>query len=192
MPTLSFARAPCLAHSSVASISRPLNYFLSTKRIGFRHWAPADLPLALALWTNPEVTQFLGGPFDAHQVEERLRREIALQESLGVQYWPIFFRATGEHLGCAGLRPYNQVRNMYELGFHLLPPWWNKGLAQEAARAVIGYAFSTVGASSLFAGHHPENVASRRVLEKLGFCYTHDEIYPPTGLLNPSYLLDRP
>ena len=169
-----------------------LNYFLVTERVGFHHWAPEHLPLALALWTNPEVMRFVGGPLSLVQVEERLRREIALQKSRGVQYWPIFLRATEEHIGCAGLRPYLQTADVYELGFHLLPTSWNKGLAQEAARAVIGYAFTTLEASGLFAGHHPENAVSRRVLEKLGFRYTHDELYFPTGLMHPSYFLDRP
>jgi RimJ/RimL family protein N-acetyltransferase len=57
---------------------------------------------------------------------------------------------------------------------------------------VISYAFETIGAKALFAGHHPENAASRRVLAKLGFRHTHDELYAPTGLLHPSYLLERP
>lgn len=169
-----------------------INYFLNTPRLAFRLWAPDDLPLALALWTNFEVTRFLGGPFSPQQVEERLGHEIALQETAGVQYWPIFLRSTGEHVGCAGLRPYKPTAAIYELGFHLLPASWNKGLATEAARAVIDYAFTTLGARGLFAGHHPENASSRRVLEKLGFRYTHDEIYPPTGLMNPSYHLDAP
>jgi len=51
------------------------------------------------------------------------------------------------------------------------------------------YAFSTLGVKGLFAGHNPANEASRRVLEKLGFRYTHDEFYPPTGLNHPSYIL---
>ena len=63
------------------------------------------------------------------------------------------------------------------------------GLAVEAARAVIEYALTTLGAAGLFAGHHPANEASRRVLIKLGFHYTHDEFYPPTGLNHPSYRL---
>ena len=51
------------------------------------------------------------------------------------------------------------------------------------------YAFSTLGVKGLFAGHNPANEASRRVLEKLGFRYTHDEFYAPTGLNHPSYIL---
>lgn len=168
------------------------HYFLSTGRLGFGHWSLDDLPLALALWSDPRVTRFISGPLPPQKVEERLRSEIAMQNSLGVQYWPIFLRASGEHVGCAGLRPYHQTSGVYELGFHLLPASWNKGLATEAARAVIAYAFTTVGACSLFAGHHPDNAPSRRVLEKLGFRYTQDELYAPTGQMHPSYLLSPP
>jgi hypothetical protein len=41
----------------------------------------------------------------------------------------------------------------------------------------------------LFAGHHPENDACRRMLVALGFRYTHDELYAPTGREHPSYIL---
>ncbi len=79
-----------------------------------------------------------------------------------------------------------------ELGFHFRPEYWGQGLAQEAARAVIALAFEMPELKGLFAGHHPENAASERLLRKLGFRFTHQEIYPPTGLLNPAYLLLNP
>src|SRR5271170_685194 len=104
-----FAPPPAWEHSSLPPMSPPLNYFLSTDRLGFDHWTPDYLPLAMALWTDPKVTRLLGGPLSPQRVEERLRREIALQDSRGVQYWPIFLRATAEHVGCAGLRPYQQT-----------------------------------------------------------------------------------
>jgi RimJ/RimL family protein N-acetyltransferase len=169
-----------------------LKYFMTTDRLGFRHWRLADLPLALALWTDPEVTRLIGGPLSPQQVGQKLAGEIATQDASGIQYWPMFLRVTGEHVGCAGLRPYRPAEGIYELGFHLLTAYWGRGLAEEAARAVIGHAFKTLGANGLFAGHHPENAASRRILEKLGFRHTHDELYPPTGLLHRSYFLAAP
>ena len=78
------------------------------------------------------------------------------------------------------------------MGVHLRPEYWGQGLAQEAGRAVINLAFETLAVKSLFAGHHPENTASRRLIEKLGFHFTHEEFYPPTGLNHPSYLLANP
>ena len=53
------------------------------------------------------------------------------------------------------------------------------------------YAFGQLRARGLFAGHHPENAASGAMLRKLGFRYSHDELYAPTGVHHPSYLLTR-
>jgi len=66
-----------------------------------------------------------------------------------------------------------------------------QGLASEAARAVIAHAFEELGAGALFAGHHPDNASSRRVLKKLGFVETRSELFEGTGLMHPGYLLLR-
>lgn len=167
-------------------------YFLTTRRLGFRCWSRDDLELAAGLWGDARVTARIGGPFSEREIEQRLHEEIARMSDYRVQYWPVFLLETGAHAGCAGLRLYRLEERVYELGFHLRPEFWGRGLAEEAGRALIPFAFETVGAAALFAGHHPENAASRRVLEKLGFRMTHAEFYPPTGLLHPSYLLERP
>ena len=93
-------------------------------------------------------------------------------------------------MGCAGLRPRPDA--LLELGVHLCADAQGRGLATEAARAVIAFAFSVLGAPALFAGHHPANQASAHLLRKLGFVQTHTELYPPTGLLHPSYRLSAP
>jgi len=76
------------------------------------------------------------------------------------------------------------------MGVHLRPPSWGCGLAEEAARAVIKFAFENIGANALFASHHPANAASQHLILKLGFRLMHEEFYLPTDLLHPSYLLE--
>jgi RimJ/RimL family protein N-acetyltransferase/predicted enzyme related to lactoylglutathione lyase len=162
-------------------------------RLTFRWWTADDLDLAMELWGDPRVTALIDarGALARSDVEARLREEIAAAERSGVQYWPIFSTETGELVGCAGLRPRDGEERVFELGFHLCARSWGRGLATEAAHAVARFAIERLGAQALFAGHNPENVASARVLAKLGFRHTHDELYPPTGLLHPSYLLRR-
>jgi RimJ/RimL family protein N-acetyltransferase len=157
----------------------------------FREWCAEDLPLARALWGDTRVTARIGGPFSEDQIAARLSREIALHEAHGIQYWPIFLSEGGAHVGCCGLRPRDAAARIFELGFHLRPEHWGKGLSTEAARSAIRFAFEVLDASALFAGHHPENADSRRVLERLGFKWTHDEHYAPTGRMHPSYVLTR-
>lgn len=162
-----------------------------TSRLEFRLWRHADLDLALALWGDARVTALIDarGQLDTDQVRARLEAEIALHRRHGVQYWPVFLRSSGAHVGACGLRPRDGAQGVLEIGFHLRPEWWGRGLAGEAARGVIDFAFEQLGAAALFAGHNPKNAASRRLLERLGFRHSHDELYPATGLHHPSYLL---
>lgn len=160
----------------------------ATARLTFRPWSDADLPFARALFGDPRVTALVGGPFDDAAIAARLAFELGNQRDHGIAYWPIA-RHGGLEIGCCGLKPREPARRVYELGFYLLPEAWGQGFAAEAGASVIAHAFGALGATSLFAGHHPENHGSRRALEKLGFRYTHDELYPPTGLLHPGYEL---
>jgi [ribosomal protein S5]-alanine N-acetyltransferase len=158
--------------------------------VTFRSWHDDDLPLARALFGDPRVTALVGGPFSDEQVRTRLATEIATAREHGYQYWPIALHA-GTDVGCCGLKPREPAQRIYELGFYLLVDHWGHGYAVEAGQSVIAFAFDTLGATSLFAGHHPGNAGSRRTLEKLGFRYTHEELYPPTGLMHPGYELRR-
>jgi len=164
-------------------------YHLKTKRLGFRCWTAEDLPLALAIWGDPEVTRFVGGPSSVAKVRKKLQREMANMRDHRVQYWPMFLLTSGEHIGCAGLRPYGAALNVREMGYYLRPVYWGMGTAEEAGRAVIDVAFTRLSVNTLIAAHHPANARSRRVLEKLGFRFGGVKLYPPTGLMHPTYVL---
>jgi len=179
------------AHSSESAHAVSSGYFLTTKRLGFRCWTARDETLAIDLWCNPQVTALIGGPWTHEVALERLALEIEQQNERGMQYWPVFLVADGRHAGCAGVRPYEADKVSYEMGIHLLPEFWGQGIAREAAEAIIPYAFGTLGATAIVAGHHPQNAASGRLLKKLGFVYQGDKLYIPTGLLHPMYLLGK-
>lgn len=166
-------------------------FFITTDRIGFSEWKKDDIKLAELLWGDPDVTRFIcaSGKFSANDITTRLEKEINNYAEYHVQYWPIFEIVSNELIGCCGLRPYNEGK--YEIGFHLRPKFWGQGYAMEAAKAVIDYAFSVLKAEGLFAGHNPNNIASSKVLRKLGFSYIGDEFYEPTGLYHPSYELKQ-
>lgn len=168
------------------------DFFLTTQRIGFSRWCREDAALAKTLWGDPQVTRYIcaSGEFTAADIVKRMDLEISNDAEYHVQYWPIFEISTGELIGCCGLRPHGPKE--FEIGFHLRRSFWGQGYAVEAAGAVIRYAFTVLNADKLFAGHNPKNAASRKVLKKLGFTYTGDEFYEPTGLYHPSYELKEP
>ena len=165
-------------------------YFLRTERLGFRHWTPEDLPLAVALWGDPNVMAFLDGAWTPEQAAARLAVEIGRQQMLGVQYWPIFELATGRHAGCAGLKPYGDEPDVLELGVHLAPPFWSGRYGEEAARAAIEYGFRVAGARALMAGHHAQHAASEALMDRLGFRFSHMEVWGVNHRECPFYRLD--
>jgi len=145
----------------------------------------------VGLWGDPRVTRLIDARtrLTRDEVRELLHQHITCHEQHGVQYWPFFRRATGMHLGCCGLRPRRAEDGVFELGFQVRADHWGRGYASEATAAVIGYARAHPDVREIFAGHHPENTASAHVLRKLGFRYTHEERYEPTGLMHPCYEL---
>ncbi|HWM85200.1 MAG TPA: GNAT family N-acetyltransferase, partial [Kofleriaceae bacterium] len=107
-------------------------YFLTSARLGFRTWQAGDVELAAALWGDAEVTRFIAtGPLAREEIERRLAREIASQAEHGMQYWPIFLLAGGDFVGCCGLRPCRPEEAIHELGVHVRPAFWRRGLARE-------------------------------------------------------------
>ncbi|MBS0393004.1 MAG: GNAT family N-acetyltransferase [Proteobacteria bacterium] len=162
---------------------------LRSARIGAGIWSPDDLDLALGLWGDPQVGRFIGGPFSPAQVAARLEREVRHQRTRGMQYWPLFLLDDGEHVGCCGVAPHHDDGPVLEFGFHLRRAHWGCGYVREIGPLVIRAAFDRLRAAALYAGHHPDNHASRRVLQSLGFRYTHDEYYPPTAVVEPCYRL---
>ena len=168
----------------------PNQYFMQSAQVGFRWWHADDLTAAMSLWRDPQVTRlFTKDPLTQEQVTQRLTQELKNAQEHRIQYWPIFSLADDSHIGCAGLRPY--AADTLELGFHLKPAYWGQGLATEVGKRVIENAFENQLAKAIFAGHHPDNKASRNTLLKLGFIGTAAQYYQPTGLYHPSYLLYR-
>jgi [ribosomal protein S5]-alanine N-acetyltransferase len=165
------------------------DYFLESARLGFRCWREDDLPLAISLWGDASATRLIGGPFSEEQIRERIAREISNLAAYRVQFWPVFLLFDNAFVGCCGFRPRTIENRIFELGYAFLPAYWGKGFALESAKSVLAYAMETVDARGFFAGHHPENLASKTILEKLGFHFTHHELYAPTGKLHPSYSL---
>ncbi len=165
-------------------------YFMKSGRLGFRHWSRSLLPEAIDLWGDTKVTKLISvGGFSRAEIENRLSKEVDLGKSLGVQYWPIFLLDNDNFAGCCGFHPESGNTIVLELGYHLLPEYWGKGLAREAAACCIAWARDTLKTREIKAGHHPQNAPSGKVLIKLGFRQIEDEYYPPTGLMHPTYSL---
>jgi RimJ/RimL family protein N-acetyltransferase len=150
-----------------------------TERLVFRSWAEEDAGLAEALWCDPEVTRFFGGVMSREEARARLQVELERGRSLGMQYWPMFLRETGEFAGCAGLRPWSVDAGTVEVGVKLMRAAWGLRLGEEALRAVLRHGFERLGLPVIVAGHGVEHANSRRLVERVGFTYTQNILWGP-------------
>ena len=164
--------------------------FIQCERIYFCHWNSKNSQDARALWSNPLVSKYIStnGIFTEKEIEYRLNTEINNQLFYGVQYWPFYEKISKKLIGCCGFRPYDD--SALEFGVHIISDFWRQGYAVEAATAAIAYCTVHIKPEKIIAGHNPNNMASAALLKKLGFTFTHDEYYEPTGLMHPTYILE--
>ncbi len=165
------------------------NYFLTSRRIGFREWNLGDINHAIEIWQDTEVTKFIGGPLSVAKIHSRLVTENRLLRLYGVQYWPMFHKETNEFIGCCGLRPSKPSEKIYELGFYIKPKFWNTDFATEAIQTIMDHAFTQLNATVLIGVHHPDDVIAKEVFESLAFQYVQDEFYESTKSQHRSYML---
>jgi [ribosomal protein S5]-alanine N-acetyltransferase len=76
-----------------------------------------------------------------------------------------------ELIGYCGLGPFDLNKNKVELYFGLSEQYRGMGLAKEAASAVLNYGFNAIGLNEMVSTVHPDNIASVKILESLGFVY---------------------
>ncbi len=91
----------------------------------------------------------------------------------GRSAYPFAIVTGGAYVGTVGISINPQNPDSVELGYWIARKAWGNGYATEAARLALAFAFTHLELKELEAGHFIDNAASGRVLEKLGFAYTH-------------------
>jgi RimJ/RimL family protein N-acetyltransferase len=145
---------------------------LATARLRLRPRTLADLEANLAMDLDPEVQRyiFIHGPPDPAAQRDALIRRIESGWPPQGGIWVVEWRDRPGFLGWCGVIPLEDS-GLIELGYRYARAAWDQGVATEAAQAVVDHGFRVLGIDPLVAVAHPENQASRRVLEKLGFPY---------------------
>ncbi len=126
----------------------------------------------MAVFGDPEVVRYLSGStLGRDEVARGVERQIAYQDEYGFSLWAVELRSTGEVIGDTGLMPFQHVGPEVEVGWRLARAHWGRGYATEAAKAAIGHGLADLGLGRIIAVAHPDNAASRRVMEKCGMVY---------------------
>jgi RimJ/RimL family protein N-acetyltransferase len=146
---------------------------IETERLRLSPFSVDDVEAAFRWFGDPEVMQFVPNGPDSSIDATRRRVESYQQHQVthGFSEWVIRQSGTAEPIGDSGLLVLEEPEGT-DLGFRLARPYWGCGFATEAASAWIRVAFLDLDLSRLTAFTHPSNVASLRVLRKVGFTPT--------------------
>ena len=136
-----------------------------TERLVVRRFRSSDAAGLHAYLSRPEAVRFEPYPVQSEQDCERLAGE----RSIDPAYWAVCLQGSGELVGNLYLsRQQPEAWRTWELGYVFNPQYWGRGLATEAAEALVGGCFAE-GAHRILARCNPENQASWRLLERLAF-----------------------
>ena len=146
-----------------------MTFLIETERLRLRPIVPGDVEPLRAIYGHPDVERWIG-PEMAADLDRSVGEQMALQEQRGFSMFALEDRATGELLGDCGLQPLEMKGPEIEIGWNLAPQAWGRGLATEAARAVLARAFAepSWGLDAVIAVVDPGNTASQRVAERSG------------------------
>jgi RimJ/RimL family protein N-acetyltransferase len=157
---------------------------LQTERLRLRPFCLDDLDRLAEIHADPLVMRFLGGRTrDRAETLIRLEANIRTWHEHGFGMFAAFEKATGAMIGRCGLAFLDNTPEI-ELGYMLARDFWGHGYATEAARASLQFGFQDRSLARIVAVAHPENQASRHVIEKLGMrfeknahFYENDVVY---------------
>jgi len=146
---------------------------LETARLILRPFTLADAPAVQRLASDREIaatTMSIAHPYPADGAERWINTHQERFEHGENVFFAITRRADGALLGSIGLGP-RPAHQRAEMGYWLGREYWNQGYTSEAAAAVLGYGFTTLGLHRIFAEHMTHNPASGRIMQKIGMTY---------------------
>lgn len=172
------------------------NYILSleTERLLLRNLEPGDKEFLLRLWTDPEVTRFMGGPRDRASLLQALEGNIRQPFREEYDLWIVTEKISGEPVGHCGLlekaveaeegrrkaegvkEGRRKVEKEIEVIYVIAKEYWGRGYATEIAGKLMEYAFTKKHLNRVIALIKPANKASEQVARKCGMGFEREVV----------------
>jgi ribosomal-protein-alanine N-acetyltransferase len=164
---------------------------ITTARLVLRPLTEEDVDPLHRILGDGDVLRYFPNtnPPARDRVQKLISDQLAHWEERGYGWWAVELRSRNGLIGWSGLQFLPETEEV-EVAYLLGKAFWGRGLATEAAQACLQYGFEQVGLESIVAIVHPENAASRRVIEKLGMSLVDRAHY--FGMDCYRYSIDRP
>lgn len=151
---------------------------LTTTRLILRPWRDDDLESLAAMNADPRVMEYFPATLTREESVAMLARLRADFDRRGYGKWALEAPGVTGFVGMTGLAPppfESHFTPCVEIGWRLLPEYWRRGYATEAARAALAFGFETLALAEVVAFTVPANGPSRRVMERIGMTRSPDD-----------------
>jgi RimJ/RimL family protein N-acetyltransferase len=181
-------------YSGALNVSAKAGQMIDTERLILRPWREADRAPFAAMSADPEVMRHLGGVIDRAASDAVVDRLMACQAREGQCFWAIERRVDRALLGFCGLRRGGHqgtpVPDELEIGWRLARFAWGQGFAREAAEAALAWGWANRRDARIAAWTVPANIASWRLMERLGMTHREELDFDHPGF-PPAHPLSR-
>lgn len=155
---------------------------VTTDRLALRPFTMQDVDELYAILLQPDILRYFPPqprplkPPPREAAERMINAQLKDWEEHGYAWWAVEMKDKPGLLGWCGLG-YLPETNETEVAYLLRHDVWGKGLATEATRASLAWGFERFSFGFIVGIVHPENIASRRVLEKCGLKLAEQTVY---------------
>jgi len=151
-----------------------------TERLLLRQWCMADIATLAQINQDPKVMEYFPAPRSYVETESFVLANMDLCNNGEPFFFAVEEVKSSELIGFVGICKVDH--NMpfapaIEIGWRLAAKYWGQGYALEAANAVVKYAFEKLGITELVSFTVPDNVRSRKLMERLGFLHEPENIF---------------
>lgn len=151
---------------------------IETLRLRLRRFTPEDADELYSIYSHPELFQYMSNekPLLLPEIRGLINSLIVNWQKHHLGVWAVVYKREQKIIGHCGFK-FLENTGEIQMGYLLLQPYWGRGLATEAAEAALGFGFEVAQLKRIVAIAKPENIASRRVMEKVGMKYEKDAYY---------------
>jgi len=157
------------------------SFQIETENLILRHLKPSDLERMYELDSNPIVHKYLGNKPNTSKLQSEKDIAFNIQQHIdrGIARWAAIEKSSGEFIGWSGLRlnndlTFNNKTNFYDVGYRFIPRYWGRGYAAESSIVALDYFFNTMNKDLLVGVAEVKNIASNRVLGKIGLDFINE------------------
>ena len=159
---------------------------IETERVILREFRMKDAPAIFDFGSNAEVHRYTGDAMLKSVDEaENIISEVFFDDykKYGYGRWAVYYKPDNKVIGFAGLK-YLPELNETDIGFRILPEYWGNGIMSEASREILKFGFENLKLNRIIGVVMPQNIASFKVLEKIGLKFYKSDFYESTEKYN--------